>query len=350
MRQVIAREMSRTSTSQPPLRIGPLTVQGRAFLAPMSGVTDTPFRLLAHSLGAGLVVSEMVASSELAKGRPKAVRKAQRGAVKPFVMQLVGRETHWMGEGARIAEGLGADVIDINMGCPAREVTGMLSGSALMRDLDHAQRLIEAVVAATSRPVTLKMRLGWDAASLNAPELARRAEQAGVVLITVHGRTRCQFYKGRANWSAVRAVRDASRLPLVVNGDIVDPVSARTALAASGADAVMIGRGAYGAPWMPGRIGTALATGVDPGDPGPDVRGDLLCELIVAMSALHGREHGLKQARKHIAWTLDRSTLGPERQRAWRARLCQLDDVDVVLRGVREAMAEALDAQGALAA
>ena len=181
---------------------------------------------------------------------------------RPAWVQLAGCEAHWMAEGARIAEAAGADIIDINMGCPARHVTGGQSGSALMRDLDHALKLIEATLAAVKVPVTLKMRLGWDDRSLNAPELARRAEAAGVQLITVHGRTRCQFYKGEADWSAVRAVKHAIGIPLVVNGDITSYEKAVTALEMSGADAVMIGRGAQGQPWLPGQIGRRLETGI----------------------------------------------------------------------------------------
>ncbi|MGY4312805.1 nifR3 family TIM-barrel protein [Bradyrhizobium sp. JR3.5] len=213
----------------------------------MSGITDAPFRRLAATLGAGLVVSEMTASDDLVNGKPMSKLRCEAAGIGPHVVQLAGCETHWMAEGARIAEGAGADIIDINMGCPARHVTGGQSGSALMRDLDHAVTLIEATLSAVKVPVTLKMRLGWDDRSLNAPELARRAEASGVQMITVHGRTRCQFYKGEANWSAVRAVKDAVTIPVVVNGDITSFDKALGALEISGADAVMIGRRRAGA-------------------------------------------------------------------------------------------------------
>ncbi|MCB1339618.1 MAG: tRNA dihydrouridine synthase DusB [Pseudooceanicola sp.] len=276
------------------------------FLAPMAGITDRPFRDLVSRFGAGLVVSEMVASREMVQARRGTRERTELGiGADNTAVQLAGCEAVWMAEAARKVADSGAAIIDINMGCPAKKVTNSYSGSALMRTPDHALRLIEAVVAAVDVPVTLKMRLGWDHEALNAPAIAARAEAAGIRMITVHGRTRCQFYTGRADWHAIRAVVEAVSVPVIANGDITGTAQARQALAASGAAGVMVGRGAQGRPWQLVRIAADLF-----GAPSPDIpEGDrfvaLIAEHYEAMLAFYGIDLGLRVARKHLGWYLD---------------------------------------------
>jgi len=287
-----------------PLDIGGVEIRNRVFLAPMSGITDEPFRLRAYQHGAGLVVSEMVASGELVTGRQGTATRIRHSGLPVHMVQLAGREAGHMAEAARIAAAEGADIIDINMGCPAKKVTGGYSGSALMRDLDHAVSLIDAVIGAVDVPVTVKMRLGWDEATLNAPTLARRAQLSGAKMVTIHGRTRCQFYQGKADWRAIARIKQAVSIPVVANGDVGTPADAVAILDNSGADAVMIGRAHYGAPWTAGAI--AQAAGGTQADARPAELADYVVAHYQDMLSLYGVESGLRQARKHLGWYLDR--------------------------------------------
>ena len=324
-----------------PLSLGPVRLPNRVILAPMSGITDAPFRRLTERLGAGLVVSEMTACAGLVKGEREAAVRSEGRGIDIHVVQLAGCEAHWMAEGARIAEAQGADIVDINMGCPSKKVTNGTAGSALMRDLDHALGLIEAVVGAVDVPVTLKMRLGWDRDSLNAPELARRAEAAGVAMITVHGRTRCQFYEGDADWAAVRAVKQAVGLPVVVNGDVSTFDAALGALEKSGADAVMVGRGAQGRPWFPGQVARFLATGAREGAPVLNEQFALITALYEELIAHHGVQIGRRHARKHLGWALDCAAetagVADERLKLHRGRVLTAEAPADALRLIAEA-------------
>jgi nifR3 family TIM-barrel protein len=307
----------------------------------MAGITDLPFRRVARRFGAGLVVSEMIASEQLAEGNPASSLRLEGEGVGLHAVQLAGCEARWLAEGARIAEAAGADIIDINMGCPAKHVTSGQAGAALLRDLDHATSLIEATIAATTLPVTLKMRLGWDEQSIVAPELARRAEAAGIAMVTVHGRTRAQFYQGKADWDAVSRVKSAVNIPVVANGDLATFEDARAMLNASRADGVMVGRAARGRPWFPGQIGEFFASGRKPADPSLEIQRDVLLELYESWLGHSGKARGAREARKHIGWALEAAAASLGRSAAWtkgwRTGLLAETNPALVLRGIGEA-------------
>lgn len=321
-----------SSALQSPFEIGPIAIRNRVILAPMSGVSDLPFRQFAWRFGAGLVVTEMVASKELVHNAAESWSRLKGAGLTPHMVQLAGREAHWMAEAARIAEANGADIIDINMGCPAKKVIGGYSGSALMRDPDHALSLVEATVRAVKVPVTLKMRLGWDESSLNAPEIAARAQAAGVQMITVHGRTRMQFYEGRADWDAIAAVRDVISVPLVANGDVETREDAEEIRRRSGADAVMVGRACQGRPWHAGWIA---------GHAGPrrDEIADLAGGHYEAMLGHYGADVGVRHARKHVGWYLER--FAPDVPAAQKAEIMTSRDPAFVSKALARCLTDA---------
>ncbi len=322
------------------INVGPVSIEDPVILAPMSGVTDLPFRRLVKRHGAGLVVSEMIASEAMVRASRQSLKMAENTPEEfPMSVQLAGCEGHVMAEAAKLNEDRGAAIIDINMGCPVKKVVNGHAGSALMRDLDHARTLLTATVKAVKLPVTLKMRTGWDDSSRNAPELARIAEGEGIRMLTVHGRTRCQMYNGRADWAFVRKVKDAVKIPVIINGDINTLEDAKEALEQSGADGVMVGRGAYGRPWFLRQVIAFLKTGTRLPDPSLAEQQATVLEHYDAMLAHYGVQTGLKIARKHVAWY----SKGLPGSAEFRTRIMQLDEPEQVRQAVRDFYAPQID-------
>jgi tRNA-dihydrouridine synthase B len=316
-----------------PIKIGPVEVASPVILAPMTAVTDLPFRRVVKRYGAGLTVTEMIASQAMVRETRQSLQKSLWDpAEEPVSMQLAGCEPHVMAEAAKLNEQRGAAIIDINMGCPVKKVVNGDAGSALMRDLPLAARLIEATVKAVKVPVTLKTRMGWNHDSLNAPELARIAEDLGVRMITIHGRTRCQLYKGEADWAFVRRVKDAVSVPVIVNGDVCSTEDAREALRHSGADGVMIGRGAYGRPWLLGQVMADLQGSGQRPDPSLDEQLDVMLLQYADMLELYGTHTGVNLARKHIGWY----TKGLPGSAELRNSVNSQDDPKVVVQMLRD--------------
>jgi len=315
------------------LKIRDIELDMPVILAPMSGVTDMPFRRLVKRMGAGLVISEMIASQAMIHHTRQTMKMIEKSHEElPAVVQIAGCDPEVMAEAAKLNEDMGAHIIDINMGCPVKKIVNTYAGSALMRDEDLAGRIMDAVVNAVKIPVTLKMRTGWNDANRNAPVMAKRAENAGIQMITIHGRTRCQLYSGRADWPFIGTVKEAVNIPVIGNGDVVTELDARTLLEQSGADGVMIGRGAYGRPWFINQVGHFLKTGEHLADPDLKTQYSILEQHVEDMLAHYGDDAGVKIARKHIGWY----SKGLESSADFRVRVNQAETVHALKNEIRQ--------------